>query len=79
MIENKKKKDMIAELQRKGFDSDPVKSWKKLQDLEAALVSTVNYFNSLSIVLGSPVDWRVVKVVILVSRVISEFCVPPNY
>ena len=38
VIENKKKKDMIAELQRKGFDSDPVKAWKKIQDLQAALV-----------------------------------------
>lgn len=38
MIENKKKKDMIAELQRKGFDSDPVKAWKRVQDREAALV-----------------------------------------
>lgn len=37
VIENKKKKEMIAELQRKGFDSDPVKAWKKLQDLNAAL------------------------------------------
>lgn len=38
MIENKKKKEMIAELQRKGFDSDPVKAWKRVQDREAALV-----------------------------------------
>lgn len=37
VIENKKKKDMIAELQRKGYDSDPVKAWKKVQDLQAAL------------------------------------------
>ncbi|XP_069949301.1 DNA topoisomerase 2-alpha isoform X3 [Cherax quadricarinatus] len=37
VIENKKKKDMIAELQRKGYDSDPVKAWKKAQDREAAL------------------------------------------
>ncbi|XP_069993753.1 DNA topoisomerase 2-alpha isoform X2 [Penaeus vannamei] len=37
VIENKKKKDMIAELQRKGFDSDPVKAWKRVQDREAAL------------------------------------------
>lgn len=32
VIENKKKKEMIAELQRKGFDSDPVKAWKKIHD-----------------------------------------------
>lgn len=37
VIENKKKKEMIAELQRKGFDSDPVKAWKRVQDREAAL------------------------------------------
>lgn len=43
VIENKKKKDMIAELHRKGYDSDPVKSWKKLQNPEAASVSTENY------------------------------------
>ena len=40
-IENKKKKDMIAELQRKGFDSDPVKSWKKVMDKKAFLVSSM--------------------------------------
>ncbi|KAK4311799.1 hypothetical protein Pmani_016723 [Petrolisthes manimaculis] len=32
VIENKKKKEMLAELQRKGFDSDPVKAWKMTQD-----------------------------------------------
>ncbi|XP_045623508.1 DNA topoisomerase 2-alpha isoform X1 [Procambarus clarkii] len=37
VIENKKKLDMIAELQRKGYDSDPVKAWKKVQDREAAM------------------------------------------
>ncbi|XP_045117952.1 DNA topoisomerase 2-alpha-like isoform X2 [Portunus trituberculatus] len=37
VIENKKKKDTIAELQRKGYDSDPLKAWKKLQDLNALL------------------------------------------
>lgn len=52
VIENKKKKDMIAELQRKGYDSDPVKAWKKLQDMEAALVSAAGCFCSLCIVLG---------------------------
>ncbi len=30
-VENKRKKAMIDELQRKGFDSDPVKRWKKAQ------------------------------------------------
>ena len=32
MIENKKKKKMIEELQKKGFDADPVKKWKKALD-----------------------------------------------
>ena len=31
VVENKKKKIMVDELQRKGFDSDPVKKWKKGQ------------------------------------------------
>ena len=31
-VENKKKKAMIEELQRKGFDSDPVKKWKSAQE-----------------------------------------------
>ena len=30
-IENKKKKMMIEELSRRGYDSDPVKAWKKTQ------------------------------------------------
>ncbi|KAB7496963.1 DNA topoisomerase 2-alpha [Armadillidium nasatum] len=33
-IENKKKKDMILELQRKGYDSDPVKAWKTAHNSE---------------------------------------------
>lgn len=43
-IENKKKKAMIDELARKGYDSDPVKQWKLKQDREAVLVS-VAYFS----------------------------------
>lgn len=38
-IENKKKKAMIDELMKKGYDSDPVKYWKQKQDREAVLVS----------------------------------------
>jgi len=34
VIENKKKKAMIDELQRKGYDSDPIKAWKKAQQEE---------------------------------------------
>ncbi|XP_054285713.1 DNA topoisomerase 2-like [Macrosteles quadrilineatus] len=36
-IENKKKKAMIEELVKKGYDSDPVKGWKLKQDREALL------------------------------------------
>ena len=37
VVENKKKKNMIAELQRKNFDPDPVKKWKTDQaKLQAA-------------------------------------------
>ncbi len=33
-MENKRKKAMVDELQRKGFDSDPVRRWKKAQQQE---------------------------------------------
>ena len=37
VVENKKKKIMIAELQRRNYDPDPVKKWKAIQaKLEAA-------------------------------------------
>jgi len=40
-IENKKKKIMITELQRKNFDPDPVKKWKAVQEkLENASLDT---------------------------------------
>lgn len=38
VIENKKKKDMILELVRRGYDSDPVVAWKLRQNREEALV-----------------------------------------
>lgn len=38
-IENKRKKEMIEELVRRGYDSDPVKGWKNQQNREALLVS----------------------------------------
>ncbi|KAG7161707.1 DNA topoisomerase 2-like [Homarus americanus] len=41
VIENKKKEAMVQELQRKGYDPDPVKAWKKVQDREAALEEEV--------------------------------------
>jgi DNA gyrase/topoisomerase IV, subunit A. len=34
VVENKKRKAMIDELHRKGFDSDPVKKWKIAQKLD---------------------------------------------
>lgn len=62
---------MIAELQRKGYDSDPVKTWKKLQDLEAALVCIVDYFHSLLRTLLTTVNQREANVVTLVDKVIQ--------
>ena len=38
-VENKKKKDMIAELARRGYDSDPLVAWKLLQNRDEVLVS----------------------------------------
>lgn len=38
-VENKKKKDMIAELIRRKFASDPVTAWKMSQNKEDVLVS----------------------------------------
>ncbi|XP_047738579.1 DNA topoisomerase 2-alpha isoform X2 [Hyalella azteca] len=37
VVENKKRKDMINELITKGYESDPVKAWKKSQSREAAV------------------------------------------
>ncbi|KAJ8686672.1 hypothetical protein QAD02_022466 [Eretmocerus hayati] len=37
VIENKKKKDMIAELVRRGYDSDPVVAWKLTQNRDEVL------------------------------------------
>lgn len=39
VVENKKKKEMIAELVRKKYDSDPVVAWKLTQNREEVLVS----------------------------------------
>lgn len=39
VVENKKKKDMIAELVRKKYDSDPLIAWKMSQNREEVLVS----------------------------------------
>ena len=37
-VENKKKKDMIAELIRRKYDSDPVTAWKMAHDRDEVLV-----------------------------------------
>lgn len=42
-IENRKKTEMVKELVRRGYNSDPVKAWKLIQDRESVLVST-KYF-----------------------------------
>ncbi|XP_011866622.1 PREDICTED: DNA topoisomerase 2 isoform X2 [Vollenhovia emeryi] len=41
VVENKKKKDMIAELVRRGYDSDPVVTWKLSQNREEVLEEAV--------------------------------------
>jgi len=43
VIENKKKKIMVQELIRKGFDPDPVKKWKAAQVL--VLLKNLKEFN----------------------------------
>ena len=51
VVENKKKKVMVEELQRRGFDSDPVKKWKKGQVCRhLILIIITNYHNQLSYV-----------------------------
>lgn len=47
VIENKKKKDMIAELVRRNYESDPVVAWKLSQNREQVLVSRFLLGNSL--------------------------------
>jgi hypothetical protein len=41
VIENKKKKVMIDELKKRGYDADPVKAWKIRQNRDEALVSVL--------------------------------------
>ena len=43
-IENKKKKDMIGELIRRGYDSDPVVAWKMAQNRDEVLVCANSIF-----------------------------------
>lgn len=37
VIENKKKKDIVSELLKRGYDPDPVKAWTRVQNREKAL------------------------------------------
>lgn len=46
VIENKKKKDMIAELIRRNYESDPLVAWKLSQNREQVLVSRFLLENS---------------------------------
>ncbi|XP_052812946.1 DNA topoisomerase 2-alpha-like isoform X2 [Mya arenaria] len=41
-IENKKKKDLIEMLVRRGYDSDPVKAWKEVQNKGKAIENDLN-------------------------------------
>lgn len=43
IIENKKKKDMIAELVTRGYESDPIVAWKLSQNREELLVSILSF------------------------------------
>lgn len=43
-IENRKKTEMVKELVRRGYNSDPVKAWKLIQDRESVLVIYIFYF-----------------------------------
>ena len=47
-VENKKKKEVIAELQKQKFAPDPVKRWKKTQE-EEALSETESDSDAVSI------------------------------
>lgn len=47
VVENKKKKDMIAELVRRNYETDPVVTWKLSQNREQVLVSRFLVENSL--------------------------------
>lgn len=40
-VENKKRKDMIAELIRRKYDSDPEAAWKMANDKNEVLVGTI--------------------------------------
>ncbi|XP_012230798.1 DNA topoisomerase 2 [Linepithema humile] len=45
VIENKKKKDMIAEMVRRNYDSDPVMAWKLTQNREQVLEEVIDENN----------------------------------
>lgn len=49
VIENKKKKDMIAELVRRNYESDPVVAWKLSQNREQVLVSRPSFVKTLCV------------------------------
>lgn len=39
---------MVKELVRRGYNSDPVKAWKLIQDRESVLVIEIFYFKNLA-------------------------------
>lgn len=47
VVENKKKKDIIAELVRRNYESDPLVAWKLSQNREQVLVSKFLHENCL--------------------------------
>lgn len=49
-IENRKKTEMVKELVRRGYNSDPVKAWKLIQDKESVLVITNQYLLTITLV-----------------------------
>lgn len=50
-IENRKKTEMVKELVRRGYNSDPVKAWKLIQDRESVLVINLLYLRQKKIFL----------------------------
>ena len=45
--ENKKKKDLVEMMVRRGYDSDPVKAWKDAQNKGKVRTCTGQYSSSL--------------------------------
>ena len=49
ILENKPKKELVRILQQRGYDSDPVKSWKEAQNkLEVSAFQSISPFKSVN-------------------------------